>query len=81
MKLLILLNFLFASEGESCIKKELYVKSQELKRLGDIGINGLKLSNLLACEKMVNGKYDKKKDKCTFIAEVCANLKNQGGAE
>lgn len=65
----------FAIGSQHCLqeKKELYIDSKELARLGEIGINGLELSNLLACQKMLNGKYDKKKDNCTIKAEVCFN--------
>lgn len=71
--ILLLFTFLFASDDLKCgnEKQELYVSSQELKRIGDQGINGLKLSNLLACEKALKGRYEKDKDRCVIQAEVC----------
>lgn len=75
MSIILFISFALSSEPKYCLKekKELYVGSVELSRLGDKGINGLKLSNLMACQTMLKGIYNRDKDNCSIQAEVCFN--------
>lgn len=69
---LFFVSFIFAQDLKcEPQKKELYVQSDELKRIGEKGVNGIRFHNKMVCNELLRGKYDSKKDVCTIMAEVC----------